>query len=110
MSGLPSGLNGIAAANSTDLGAWCAPLCSFTKAITINLSYLPGAVIATCAKPGITVRIAGRAAALDREVSIPFGDTTSTRQRVEVEFIGEAIDKQTVDVTPKQTTEVKCAL
>ena len=34
LSGLPSGLTGIESANSTDLGAWCAPLCSFTNAIS----------------------------------------------------------------------------
>jgi serine/threonine protein kinase len=81
------------------------------KVIAVNLSYLPGTVITKCDKPGVTVRIGSRAAELDREVSITFGDTTSTRRKLQVEFIGaETIDKQTVVVEPNQTTVVTCAL
>ena len=77
----------------------------------INLSFLPGTVIAHCKTDGVEVHVDGRMAELDHEVVVPFAHSTMTSKEVTVEFFSRdlgTIDTQTVTVHYHQTTEVTC--
>jgi hypothetical protein len=78
-------------------------------AITLNLDFLPAAVIATCGLPGVNVRVAGRAAKLDNPSTIVLKDTMGSR-RVEIEFFddNEFYQKKVKEVHYNETVTVPC--
>jgi serine/threonine-protein kinase len=77
--------------------------------VVIPLPFLAGQLVPQCDVPGVVVRINGQSARLGKPSTIPFGDTTNSRQTVTVEFVGERIDTQKVVVTPKAQLTVSCA-
>lgn len=77
------------------------------KDVTIELSYLPAQVTATCDRP-VQVVIDGKPARLGSSTPIIFGNTTISTKTVTVEFIGGKKDVQTVDVQPNESKKVPC--
>ncbi|MEZ4368161.1 MAG: protein kinase [Kofleriaceae bacterium] len=81
------------------------------KKLLISLPTLPATIIPRCAAPGVQVKVDGRIARLDSPATILFGDTTQTRRSVRVEFTGDRLDVQQVEVGCAETgLEVTCAL
>jgi hypothetical protein len=84
---------------------------SAAKTQLIELGFLPGYVVAHCAKPGVSVQINKQMAELDGSVLVPFGHTTQTEKHATVEFFTKdgVFDTQTVTVRYHDTVEVTCA-
>jgi tRNA A-37 threonylcarbamoyl transferase component Bud32 len=81
--------------------------------VTIVMPYLPGRIVASCAKSATAeVRIAGRAANLGVPFSVPIGDSTDETKQVEVEFLGEHLDSTPIKVVVEagKTREVQCTV
>jgi len=79
------------------------------QTVAVNLGFLPARVIPHCERDGVRVQVEGRPVNLDKPVSIPFGDTTSSTRKVKVEFItAESIDEQVVTVKYAAEEEVTC--
>jgi hypothetical protein len=79
--------------------------------VTIVMPYLPGRIVASCARSSTAeVRIAGRAANLGVPFSVPIGDSTDETKQVEVEFLGEHLDPTPIKVVVEagKTREVQC--
>ncbi|HET9624548.1 MAG TPA: serine/threonine-protein kinase [Kofleriaceae bacterium] len=81
--------------------------------VTIVMPYLPGRIVAACAKrPAAEVRIAGRAANLGVPFSVPIGDSTDETKQVEVEFLGDHLDPTPIKVMVEagKTRDVQCVV
>jgi len=79
------------------------------KAIAVNLGLLAAKLTPRCGKPGVKVQVDKRPVNLDKDVHIPFGETTQTTKKVLVEFISEEeIDAHEVVVKYATEQEVKC--
>jgi hypothetical protein len=76
----------------------------------LDLPLLPAIITPRCSKPNVTVRVDGKPARLDEPAYIGFGNTTLTRQTVDVEFDGTTVDHESVTVKYKDSVEVPCKL
>jgi serine/threonine-protein kinase len=78
--------------------------------ITLDLAFLPGWVIAECARPEVSVRIDDRPATLGRRAPVLFDGTLDSRT-VTVEFIGrDRVEPRAVQVRSGAGVEVRCSL
>jgi tRNA A-37 threonylcarbamoyl transferase component Bud32 len=80
------------------------------QTVMLSLAFLPARVVPRCPVAEVRATVDGRAVKLDQPAAIIFGDSTQMQRTVDVEFVGETIDKQRVTVTANETVDVTCAL
>jgi serine/threonine-protein kinase len=80
------------------------------QTVMLSLAFLPARVVPRCPVAEVRATVDGRAVKLDQPAAIIFGDSTQMQRTVDVEFVGETIDRQRVTVTANETVDVTCAL